>query len=313
MPQAIATDERICGRDLRVFVYVCGSADGRTGICRLKQETIATAVKSDRKGVNRSLKHLVDCGYLQVRQPKGARRSLEYRVVLDDDATGQMNLFPGRGSQAPSERTSSRGLEAPSGRGLEAPPKEQSSFNRDEPSGSAMPRATPANDFRDGAREQSGTVGERSGAWASKAEVDALSRTLREAAGESINTAHPGLLVLAEPLGWLAAGCDLELDILPTIVGIAARGGRPAQSWRYFAPAVLEARDRRVAAKEVRHLPPATSRPPLTDAAARRREGGTGRFAEHFEKRREQMRQQAEDPAEVQSQWSTLELRANER
>ncbi|WP_416358208.1 helix-turn-helix domain-containing protein [Aureimonas phyllosphaerae] len=56
-------------------------------------------------------------------------------------------------------------------------------------------------------------------------------------------------LVLAEPFGWIAAGCDLEADILPTVEGLCARQrGGVIRSWSYFAAAVAEARDRRQAA-----------------------------------------------------------------
>ena len=74
----------------------------------------------------------------------------------------------------------------------------------------------------------------------------ALSADLRDAAGAAMNAAHPSVLSLAEPIAWIDAGCDLDLDILPTIAAIAARPrASPVCSWTYFRRAVLEARDRR--------------------------------------------------------------------
>ena len=71
-----------------------------------------------------------------------------------------------------------------------------------------------------------------------------LSRRLVEAAnGCLVNPASaPKLLMLSEPLRWIANGCDLELDILPAIAAIGQRGTRNAvASWEYFAPAVADA------------------------------------------------------------------------
>jgi hypothetical protein len=54
----------------------------------------------------------------------------------------------------------------------------------------------------------------------------------------------------AGPLSqWLAAGCDFERDVLPTIAGIAGRPNyTPPQGLQYFTSAVLEAKDKRVVA-----------------------------------------------------------------
>lgn len=84
-----------------------------------------------------------------------------------------------------------------------------------------------------------------------KPDVDRLEAALREAAGSALNSASPGLLVLADPLRWLGSGCDLELDILPALRAVAMRPAtKPGavRVWNYFSPAVFEARDRRNAA-----------------------------------------------------------------
>jgi uncharacterized protein YdaU (DUF1376 family) len=78
-------------------------------------------------------------------------------------------------------------------------------------------------------------------------ELDALRKRLLEAGGSAINEAHPGFLVLAEPIAWLEAGCDLEMDIVPAIQK-TIRGKRAGQivNWAYFRAAVREARDIRL-------------------------------------------------------------------
>ena len=79
-------------------------------------------------------------------------------------------------------------------------------------------------------------------------ELDALRKRLLEAGSSAINEAHPGFLVLAEPISWLEAGCDLEMDIVPAIQK-TIRGKRAGQivNWAYFRAAVREARDIRLA------------------------------------------------------------------
>jgi uncharacterized protein YdaU (DUF1376 family) len=81
--------------------------------------------------------------------------------------------------------------------------------------------------------------------------LDGLEASLRKAAGPAINAASPGLMIVAPILGLLRPGdgpaCDLEADVLPALRSAAAKS-RPgaAQTWAYFVPAIVEARDRRL-------------------------------------------------------------------
>jgi uncharacterized protein YdaU (DUF1376 family) len=79
-------------------------------------------------------------------------------------------------------------------------------------------------------------------------ELHALRMRLHEAGGVSINEAHPGFMVLAEPIAWLENGCDLEMDIVPAIQKTvrSKRSGQIA-GWAYFRAAVQDARDCRLA------------------------------------------------------------------
>lgn len=53
----------------------------------------------------------------------------------------------------------------------------------------------------------------------------------------------PGLLALGEPIRWIENGCDLELDILPTIRQRSHKARpRSIRSWTYFTQAVAEAK-----------------------------------------------------------------------
>lgn len=50
-----------------------------------------------------------------------------------------------------------------------------------------------------------------------------------------------GLNAVGEPIGWLAQGADLELDILPAVRHVAEHTTPgTVRSWRYFAPAVSQ-------------------------------------------------------------------------
>lgn len=75
-------------------------------------------------------------------------------------------------------------------------------------------------------------------------DLDLLERRLFEAAGAALDpqAAATGLRHLGEPLSWLGAGCDLALDVVPTVALLAARAEAPVRSWRYFRAAVLRAR-----------------------------------------------------------------------
>lgn len=76
-----------------------------------------------------------------------------------------------------------------------------------------------------------------------------LSDALEKAAGAALKNpaACPGLLVLSQPRRWLEQGCDLHLDILPTVKAVSAK--RPPRSigdWTYFTQAVSDARAARL-------------------------------------------------------------------
>lgn len=109
-----------------------------------------------------------------------------------------------------------------------------------------------------------------------KSAIEGLTAELREAAGTSLNTASPKLLVIAPILALLRPGtgpaADLHADVLPAIRATAAKA-RPGQisHWGYFTPMIAEARDRRLSgAPEVSEVVPlrATGPPNFADKLA---------------------------------------------
>lgn len=95
-------------------------------------------------------------------------------------------------------------------------------------------------------------------------ELDGLQAGLRRAAGSAVNAASPGLLDLSPVVRLLRAGsgpaCDVQADVIPTIQARSARAPPGSiTSWAYFAPAIIEARDRRLSGAPAQR--PANDRP----------------------------------------------------
>lgn len=99
----------------------------------------------------------------------------------------------------------------------------------------------------------------------SRESLDALQDKLLSACnGAAANPAAcPAILSMSEPIRWIEGGCDLELDVLPTIRERAHRmAPQSVRNWRYFSQAVADAK----AAREA----------PMPEGQARP-SGGTGR------------------------------------
>jgi len=96
-----------------------------------------------------------------------------------------------------------------------------------------------------------------------------LEQKLRGAAGEKI---HPHAAFVVGPiLELINAGCDLDLDVIPTIRSKAAQLSQPARSWGYFVQAIRDACDRRVAAGKLQANPNARPTPPPRQTAFQQR------------------------------------------
>jgi len=64
--------------------------------------------------------------------------------------------------------------------------------------------------------------------------------------GAFVNNNSPSVKTLTLPIAWLNSGCDLNLDILPTLRAIGATKHGEVGDWRYFDKAVRKARDERL-------------------------------------------------------------------
>jgi len=87
---------------------------------------------------------------------------------------------------------------------------------------------------------------------ASVQNLDQFATELEEAAKPCLDNSVncQSLANLSVPLSWVASGCSVELDILPTLRAVGrTRVGKRVRSWSYFTQAVHEARDRRASGK----------------------------------------------------------------
>ena len=85
---------------------------------------------------------------------------------------------------------------------------------------------------------------------------DDLSNRLIEACNGSLDNPVNcmGLLNVSTPLMWISQGCDLELDVLPTLRAAGQKyHGKRIRDWSYFTGMVADAK-----AKRERGLPPAS-------------------------------------------------------
>lgn len=85
--------------------------------------------------------------------------------------------------------------------------------------------------------------------FSTKEALDGLEAKLVTAANGCLASpaSAPQLMQLSDPLFWIREGCDLEMDILPTLRSIGAKKhGKQVRSWNFFTEAVFESRDRRI-------------------------------------------------------------------
>jgi DNA-binding Lrp family transcriptional regulator len=79
-------------------------------------------------------------------------------------------------------------------------------------------------------------------------DLRALEKQLLEACNGALDNPVncQGLLSMAIPKMWIADGCDLQMDILPTLKAVGQKAhGRRIQTWNYFTKAVGDAKRNR--------------------------------------------------------------------
>jgi uncharacterized protein YdaU (DUF1376 family) len=97
------------------------------------------------------------------------------------------------------------------------------------------------------------------------ADAHELFERLSSAANGSLYPLAVNLQVVAEPIGWIEAGADLEKDIIPVVKALGHKAKpQSIRSWSYFAGAVSQARDARL-----RGLPPPVKDPSKPKRASR--------------------------------------------
>lgn len=106
-----------------------------------------------------------------------------------------------------------------------------------------------------------------------QSELEAMTAALTKAAGKALNPTSANLMMIADPLNWIQAGADFDLDILPAVC-VAAQKCRPGSvhGWSYFAGPVKDAMHRRIeTGKSFAEAPSRTERTgrydPPSDAA----------------------------------------------
>lgn len=77
-------------------------------------------------------------------------------------------------------------------------------------------------------------------------DLEALGGRLLAAAGWRHDQIPDGMKALSPILRLIEAGCDLDLDILPTVHRLAGREKARPKTWSYFDEAIIEARDTRL-------------------------------------------------------------------
>jgi hypothetical protein len=98
-----------------------------------------------------------------------------------------------------------------------------------------------------------------------------LIERLHDAGGQALNLTKPIFHIAEVPRNWMAAGCDLDLDILPTIRAMTAnKQPNSIHVWKYFEASVLGARDARKA--------------PLAEARAQKAAWQTGNSSPYKER-----------------------------
>lgn len=119
-----------------------------------------------------------------------------------------------------------------------------------QPKGNTLTREQEINNIISIPREGAHVREDEPAEWNPIEDTARLVRVLTDAAGPCLDNPVncSGLLGCAAPIAWIKSGCDLSLDIIPTLEGFGRSApGRRIRVWDYFTNAVLRARDRRMA------------------------------------------------------------------
>lgn len=199
-----------------------------------------------------------------------AKAEIARRSTLNDNSGG-LNTDSVNNGSGGAEHPFRGGLNIRSGVGVNngsAPQKEKSPHT---PLKEKLPiylETTVENPISVAAREGACEAAAALPRQAVRVDLDLIESQITAAAAPSLdNPANcSGLLNLSVPVGWLQAGADMDLDVLPTLRAFARRcPGKRIRDWGYFSGMVAEARSKRLAGL------PAVSQHSATQRAAGRR------------------------------------------
>lgn len=189
-----------------VLIGLCDAHNGKSNRCFPSKSELRKAASCSDRTVDRKLEWLRENGWIEI-----ATRYAESGRQTSNEYTINFDAVEG-------VTVTGRGVTSDVGEGVTA----DAPYEQEERTGNTTLLREGANDLYSG-----------------------LSEKLCQAAGITDETKSIGLINLSEPLNWLHNGCSLELDILPTIQNIGAKGGT-VKTWKYYTEAIFEAKATRL-------------------------------------------------------------------
>lgn len=213
----------------RLVLMILAEHAGKDGTCWPSRKTLSRLAGTSEASIKRALAELVRGGYIARRARHGETGAQSANLV--EIVTGVAHRRAGGGSPVnPGGLTHEPG----GGSNAASPYKEEPPLE---------PSTEPS-------------VVETADARPPKFDSRELYRKLVAAANSALcpMAKGMGLVSVAEPIGWIQSGADLELDILPALEEVSHRT-RPGsvRAWSYFRGAVSDHKHRRE-----RGLPPPT-------------------------------------------------------
>lgn len=242
IPAGVFEDRGLRPRDVQVLGLLCCSTDG-SGTCYRSQVKMARQLGVARYTVQKAISNLVAAGWLKIKRglrPDGGDCSHTYKVINKDRVNRQepdlMNSGPiGEHVEARKEREKSK-----KGQGLPQnfeTYKNESLKTKDEEEQTAASGSLCGNaeDNQQPAKDVEG-IGQRY--------IAPLRAFLRKI---GLDPAAERLRGGLEPAwGWAVNGCDLELDVMPTLQMVLEAAPDQVRSLNYFTRAVLAAKNSRL-------------------------------------------------------------------
>jgi hypothetical protein len=236
-----------------------------------KRLTVYTFGNIDHEGIRREITAFVN----RLREQRDPDEVESSRQGGNSHVPPQQDFPVPTGIPAPAEFPSERDVPAQEG----TPEPEEVPPGQDVPAPAGTASSRPDGKFPPG-RERSSRQGGDSNsnkelldaaAAAVQSDLVELRERLMGVAGEALanEAAAPGLLHIGIVAGWIANGCDLEMDIVPAVDArsrAAIRSGKKIHSWSYFAQAVADAK-----AARTKPMPAAQAATPNALTAKRER------------------------------------------